>query len=260
MAGALEGKISIVTGGASGIGAATARVFAERGARVVIADVQDGSRIAQEVSGEFVTTDVRDAAAVKAMIEGVVTRHGRVDVIFNNAGIEIHSPLAATDEAAHRNLIEINVNGVFYVLKYGIQALMRNAAPTRGVIINTASVAGLIGAPMLGSYDASKHAVVGLTKTAAAEYGAFGIRVCAVCPGIIRTPMMESLAPDPAMVARLGRVHPLGRVGEPEEVARVVAFLASDDASFVSGVALPIDGAMTAVAGAGGGDQPVFGQ
>ena len=168
-------------------------------------------------------------------------------MLFNNAGIEIHSPLVATDEAQHRNLIDINVNGVFYGLKYGIQAMLRNAGPAPGSIINTASVAGLVGAPGLGSYNAAKHAVVGLTRNACLEYGALGVRVNAICPGVINTPMATSLsAGSPEILALIGKAHALGRIGEPEEVARAVLFLASDDASFVTGAALAVDGGFSA--------------
>lgn len=239
----LENKIAIVTGGASGIGAATARLFARAGARVVIGDVQDGGPVAKEIGGDFLRTDVRRAADVKALVDFTVKKHGRLDVLFNNAGIEIHTPLVATDEEQHRNLIDINVNGVFYGLKYGVQAMLQNPGPARGSIVNTASVAGLLGAPGLGSYNASKHAVVGLTRNACLEYGMFGIRVNAICPGVINTPMATALTGgSPELTERIGKAHALGRIGEPEEVARVVLFLASDDASFVSGAALTVDG------------------
>jgi NAD(P)-dependent dehydrogenase (short-subunit alcohol dehydrogenase family) len=243
----LAGKIAVVTGGASGIGAATARLFAEAGAKVVIGDVQDGSAVAAEVGGVFHATDVRRSEDVAALVQRAVREHGRLDVLFNNAGIERHSPLAATDDEVHRSIIDVNVNGVFYGLKHGILAMAQNPGPVRGSIVNTASVAGLVGTVMLGSYNASKHAVVGLTRNAALEYGPMGIRVNAVCPGIIRTPMlMQGFEVTPEALEIFARVHPLKRLGEPEEVARLVCFLASDDAAFITGQAIAIDGGMTA--------------
>lgn len=242
----LSGRIAIVTGGGSGIGEATARLFAEAGATVVIGDVQDAAPIAKSIGGDFVRTDVRQAADVQALVDFTVKTHGRLDVLFNNAGIELLSPLVATDDAAHRNVIDINVNGVFYGLKYGVAAMLKNPGGPRGSVINTASVAGLQGSPGLGSYNASKHAVVGLTRNACLEYGAFGIRVNAVCPGVIRTRMAEALATSPELMSRVAKAHPLGRIGEPIEVARLVLFLASDDASFISGAAISIDGGMAA--------------
>ncbi|HYB98415.1 MAG TPA: SDR family oxidoreductase [Candidatus Limnocylindrales bacterium] len=246
----LDGKVALITGGVSGIGLAAAREFAASGARIAIGDVADGAAVASELDALFIRTDVTDADAVEAMVAAVVERYGRIDVLFNNAGIERHGPLAAMDPAEHRKVIDIDLNGVFYCLQSSIRAMVNNPGPMRGSIINTASVAGLAGAPGLSSYNAAKGGVVLLTKNAALEYAAFGIRVNAVCPGIIRTPMAgDFFTGDDAQssLERLAaRAHPLGRIGEPSDVAKLVTFLASDDASFITGTAIPIDGGMTA--------------
>jgi NAD(P)-dependent dehydrogenase (short-subunit alcohol dehydrogenase family) len=245
----LQGKIAVITGGASGIGLVTARAFAREGASVVIGDVQDCPELAREIDAVCVRTDVRDPRQVDALVSRAITLHGRIDVMFNNAGIEFHGPLAGTDPADHERMVDINLNGVYDGMQAAIRAMLSNPGPNRGSIVNTASVAGLTGCPGLSTYNATKAAVVMLTKNAALEYGPFGIRVNAVCPGIIRTPMAV------ASVAGMGdgylegigrKAHPLGRLGEPEEVATLVRFLASDESSFITGAAIPIDGGMTA--------------
>ena len=246
----LDGKTAIVTGGASGIGLATGRRFAESGARVVLADIQDGTAAAREIGGRFVRTDVCDPAAVNALVGATVAEHGRLDVYFNNAGIEFHGPLVTIDPVDHRRMVDVNLNGVFYGLQAAIRSMLENDGPNRGSIINTASVAGLVGVPGLSTYNATKGAVVLLTRNAALEYGPFGIRVNAVCPGMIRTPMALSSVADmggEAYLEAIGpKAHPLGRLGEPDDVASLVLFLASDESSFISGAAIPIDGGMTA--------------
>mgnify|MGYP001337460493 CR=1 FL=1 len=246
----LEGKVAIVTGGASGLGLAAAQRLADEGVRVVLADVADAAAEAGEFNGLYVETDVADSGAVESLVAKTVDAYGRLDIYFNNAGIEFHGPLTTIEPEQHRRMVEVNLNGVYFGLQSAIRAMLENEGPQRGSIINTSSVAGLTGCPMLSSYNATKGAVVLMTKNAAVEYAAFGIRVNAICPGIIRTPMaVTSIADmgDEELLEDLGaRAHPLGRIGEPEDVAAAVAFLASEESSFISGVALAIDGAMTA--------------
>jgi NAD(P)-dependent dehydrogenase (short-subunit alcohol dehydrogenase family) len=247
------GKSVLVTGGASGIGRAAAISFAQQGARIVVSDVdatsgeQTVSQIVQ-AGGEafFVKADVSQAVQVEALIAKVVDVYGRLDCAFNNAGIEIeHLPLAESDEASFDRLMNVNVKGVWLCMKHEIRQMLKQGG---GAIVNTASVAGLVGAPLQPIYAASKHAVVGLTKTAAAEYGRAGIRVNAVCPGIIRTPMLDrALEREPKREKWIVKVHPIGRLGEAQEIANAALWLCSDSASFVTGHQLAVDGGLTAI-------------
>ena len=249
-----DGKVALVTGAGSGIGRASALAFARSGARVLVADMDTRGgeatvRMIEEAEGEarFVRTDVSDEPQVEHLIDACVDVFGRLDFAHNNAGIG--APPAAlheTDRANFERVLGVNVVGVWLCLKHEARVMLRQG---NGSIVNTASLAGLIGFPLHVAYCTSKHAVLGITRTAALEYAQAGIRVNAVCPAFIRTPMVESLVAvgGPRMsFERLARMQPMGRIGTPEEVAQAVVWLCSDAASFVTGIALPIDGGTTA--------------
>lgn len=246
-------KSVLVTGAASGIGRAAALAFARAGARLTIADidvsgVEETQAMIAQAGGtvRFVKTDIANAAEVEALINGIVDAYGRLDCAFNNAGIEIeHLPLAGSDEATFDKIMNVNVKGVWLCMKYEIAQMLKQGG---GNIVNTASVAGLVGAPLQPIYAASKHAVVGLTKTAAAEYGRAGIRVNSVCPGVIRTPMLtHALEREPRREKTIKSIHPIGRIGEAEEIANAALWLCSDLSSFVTGHQLAVDGGLTAI-------------
>lgn len=248
-----EDKVVLVTGGGGGIGRGAALAFARAGAKVVVADIaaaagEETAALVLAAGGQatFVRTDVTRADQVQAMVAQAVATYGRLDCAFNNAGIEEeHMRLADCSEETFDRIMGINVKGVWLCLKYQLAQMLLQGG---GAIVNTASVAGLVGAPKMAAYSASKHAVLGLTKSAAIEYARKGIRVNAVCPGVIRTAMYErAVAADPQIGLAAAQMHPVGRLGEIDEVAAVVLWLCSDAASFVTGHAHTVDGGLTAV-------------
>ncbi len=252
MAGPLDGKVALVTGAGSGIGRATALAFARDGAKVVAADIvveggEETASLIREAGGEatFVKADVSQAADVEALVARVVSTYGRLDCAHNNAGIEgMMASTADQTEAMWDRVIAVNLTGVWLCMKYEIPQMLKQGG---GAIVNTASGAGLIGVPTMPAYVASKHGVVGLTKTAALEYAKSGIRVNAVCPGIIQTPMVERLVTEqPQLGEALVAAEPIGRTGQPEEIAEAVVWMCSEAASFVTGHAMSVDGGYVA--------------
>jgi len=247
-----EGKVALVTGGGSGIGRATALAFARDGARVVICNrnVQRGEETVSMIraaggTASFRRTDILVAADIEALVKHAVSEYGGLDLAFNNAGIEGEPrPLAEQTEANYDAVMDINVKGVWLSMKYEIPRILDQGG---GAIVNCSSVAGVIGFPGIGIYSASKHAVIGLTKAAALEYSAQGIRVNAVNPAVIDTEMVDRLA-DGMNVKKddLTTFHPIGRLGRVEEVAEAVLWLCSDKASFVTGHSMMVDGGFTA--------------
>jgi len=246
-----DGKCVLVTGAGSGIGRATALAFAGEGARLILTDVDEaGGRAtvasAQELGAEaeFLRADVSRGADCAAMVDRAVARFGRLDVAFNNAGINITAaPIAEVDEAAWQRIVGVNLTGVFLCMKYEIEAMKRTGG---GAIVNTASVGGLIGTAGVTAYCATKHGVVGLTKSAALDHIRDGIRINAICPGGTRTAMLAEWFKDPEVERAAVAGTPIGRMADPAEIARSVLFLASDDASFMVGHALVADGGLTA--------------
>ena len=254
MPGTLENKTALVTGAGSGIGRATSLALAREGARVVVSDINaEGAEatlsVIKERGGEgvFLHADVSKAADVEALVTGVIQTYGRLDCAYNNAGIEgyMEGRLHEYPEDIWDRLIDINLKGVWLCLKYEIPRMLEQGG---GAIVNTASAAGLVGSRRLAAYVASKHGVVGLTKAAALEYARDGIRVNAVCPGIIDTPMMDRLIAgrQDDYEATIPTRQPVGRLGTPEEIAEAVAWLCSDAASLVTGIAMSVDGGFTA--------------
>ncbi len=247
-----EGKVVLVTGGSYGIGRAAAIGFSRRGAKVAVADMDEtrGSetlRLVREAGGEavFIRTDVSREADAKAMVEKTVTTYGRLDCAFNNAGIHKEFiPTTEFMESDWNQVIDVNLKSVWLCMKYEIPEMLKLG---KGAIVNTSSAAGLVAILSNPAYPASKHGVVGLTKTTALEFARKGIRVNAICPGPTRTGMHEALiAVSSDTVKILIEKTPMGRLGEPEEVANAAIWLCSDEASYITGHALPVDGGVVA--------------
>ena len=248
----LEGKVTVVTGASSGIGRAAALALARAGSRVVVAARREPKlqTLVDEIAavgGEAfaMATDVTDEEQVRALVAGAVERFGGIDCAFNNAGIVGPSkPAHAYSSEEFQKIFDVNCLGTFLCMKYEIEHMVENGG---GVIVNDASAAGLRGMPRQVAYSASKHAVIGMTKVAAKDYGGQGIRVNAVCPGFTKTDMVDRLTGgDPERAERLAAYSPMGRLGTVEEVANAVVWLCSDESSFTNGEAMVLDGGLSA--------------
>lgn len=246
-----DGKVALITGGGSGIGRATAVEFARSGARVVIADrleseAMESVELVEAVGGEavFFSTDVTDELQVEAMVARSVDAFGRIDCAFNNAGIlGDRTAIDSYPRATWDSVIAVNLTGVWLCMQHEIRHMLSVGG---GSIVNTASTAALTGAPNVPAYSVSKWGVLGMTKTAAKGYGSHGIRVNAVCPGPTNTPMISHSTEDAEHLSQVVARYPLGRIGEPHEIAKAVVWLSSSEASFVTGFGLPVDGGITA--------------
>jgi len=253
MPGTLEGKVALVTGAGSGIGRVTAMTFAREGAKLFVADVnaEGGEETVSAINesgadATFVQVDVTNAADVEAMVSKAVASYGRLDCAHNNAGIATQGKGGLTHEFPEDlwdRMIDVNLKGVWLCMKYEIPQMLEQGG---GAIVNASSITGLVGYPGVCAYAASKHGVIGLTKTAALEYAQQGIRVNAVCPGYVETPMIARGIADPERKATLEAEAPIGRLARPKEIAEAVVWLCSDAASFVTGHAMSVDGGFVA--------------
>jgi meso-butanediol dehydrogenase/(S,S)-butanediol dehydrogenase/diacetyl reductase len=250
MAGRFDGKVALVTGGASGIGSASARRFAREGAQVMIGDQNEqlGEAVASEIgdAAAFQPVDVSEISQVEALVAATLERFGRLDILFNNAGIGGFGKTPDLDPEQWHRIIAVDLHSIFYGCRAAIPPMRESGG---GAIVNTASISGLGADYGFAAYNAAKGAVVNYTRTLAIDHGGEGIRVNAVCPGPIRTPLAQVLVENERVAAEYAKSIPMGRIGEPEEVADVVAFLASDDARYVNGACIPVDGGLTAHTG-----------
>ncbi len=252
MATELEGKVGLVTGGTSGIGRETAVLFARAGAKVVVAGRRavEGEETIELIhaaggDGVFVKTDVSKATEVETLVQTAVEKFGRLDIAFNNAGIEgVWSPIVRQSEEDWDRTIAINLKGVWLCLKYEIRQMLKQGGG--GAIVNMSSITGLVGAVGVAAYSASKHGVIGLTQTAALENAKTGIRINAVCPGFTETPMSDRVFRAPGVHKYVLSCHPIGRLGRPTEIAEAVLWMCSDRASFMTGQSLVLDGGFLA--------------
>lgn len=248
--GKLSGKVALVTGGTSGIGKATAIAFARAGAKVVLTGrrEKEGAQVVEEIKklgGEaaFLRGDVAKDTDVRSMIDFTVKKFGRLDIAFNNAGVEWMGPVDQATEAEYRRVFDINVWGVLNSMRHEIPVMLKNGG---GAIVNTSSVAGHIGLAQVSVYIASKHAVEGLTKSVALEFAKQNIRINAIAPGVIQTDMLDRFAGGDETRNQLISITPVGRFGATEEIAAAVLYLASDDAKFTTGASLVVDGGFVA--------------
>ena len=252
MATGLEGKVGLVTGGTSGIGRDTAVLFAKAGAKVVVAGrrEKEGEETVDLIraaggDGLFVKADVSEASEVEALIQKAVERFGHLDVAFNNAGTEgVWAPIVRQSEEDFDRTVNVNLKGVWLCLKYEIKQMLKQGGG--GAIVNMASTMGLVGSAGAAAYSASKHGVIGLTKSAALENAKSGIRINAVCPGFVETPMADRIFRVPMVHKYVLSCHPIGRLGKPSEIAEAVVWMCSDHASFMTGQSLVLDGGFLA--------------
>ena len=243
----LKDKVAIVTGGASGIGLATVKAFAEKGAKVVIADfnVEGGKKVEQEFKNEghdvlFVSVDTGNESAVESLVLDAVKTYGKLDIMINNAGIGNAAKTHELSYEDYHNVIRVNQDGVFFGMKHAIKEMLKTGG---GAIVNTASILGVVGEPGALAYNASKHAVIGMTKSASLQYAAKRIRVNAIAPGYIETGLVNKEALG-SFYDGLVAKHPLGRLGEPKEIAHAIVFLVENE--FVTGSTVLVDGGYTA--------------